>query len=226
MARKSKAECVGESRFLGTWYQNISSLLILSPFLAIIIQILLSMLGFGIGFYFATGWVLLFCVLVFMPAGILFRCLAQPYFRITDKRWQLKGESPEKVFKWPIRGPYWLFSLLEFTGICFFAPLLYTKLYWSQWEWDENLWLMGFGGGVMLVGFMIFPLLFMYSRWLHKKAKETATWRHICYGCGYDLRGNLEAENCPECGHEIERERMDKLKAAGVEQEITRAMSE
>ncbi|QQE12171.1 hypothetical protein JD969_01455 [Planctomycetota bacterium] len=217
MANNEKAEIVGENKFLGCWYQNVSSFLLLSPIFMLIFQLFLGMLRFGFFESMIVGYLLIFSATVLLPAGIIFRCIGEPYFRIVDARWELRGSSPKKVFKKQIRAPYGLFILFEIVGgAVILLPMVLSYFERGFWRWDGFTFSLNLGLGLVLFGGMLLPLLYIYAKWLKNKAIQTAAWRYICYGCGYDLRGNLEAKNCPECGRLIERERLDDLKASGV----------
>ena len=49
--------------------------------------------------------------------------------------------------------------------------------------------------------------LWLFIRWLGRSIIEryqvNMAARSICYYCGYDMRGNLSAEKCSECGNEV-----------------------
>ena len=80
--------------------------------------------------------------------------------------------------------PFWN----RFVGISYYvqtAPIFY------------KVGTVAFGSGLVICG-----LLWPYSWWLGKRFERLFAKRGMCLECGYDLRGNIEAAHCPECGAE------------------------
>ena len=77
--------------------------------------------------------------------------------------------------------------------------LIGSRTFWA----DRTAWS---GGLVLLISGAVSTVLGLILYWpVSARLKRTLAAGPCCPQCGYDLRGNPQAETCPECGQKVER---------------------
>lgn len=66
--------------------------------------------------------------------------------------------------------------------------------------------------GCVIFALLVTTLLYGASRLLDRMGRRLAPG--MCLRCGYDLRGNIAARTCPECGKPLTRRELSRSQRA------------
>lgn len=137
-----------------------------------------------------------------LVAGMFWLCWSCPVLDSSElnPRWTCTPRQRLHNLRWIVLTPAFLFLLIG--ALAMFSEMVNGLMdgYSSDWNQEETIGLIIFVIGLVMV---------FWSRWLFQQVKrrlQRATLkRRICYECGYDLRGTMDAgrTSCPECGQSI-----------------------
>ena len=143
--------------------------------------------------YLFSSW------LVVALLTLSYLCFISPIHASNDERLSISGK-PRGIMKRQTRRIFWLPWFVMVAG-----GLIGTFPFWNRFAGisyyvQEAPIFYQIGGWVFGSGLVVYLLLLPYAWWLGKRFERLFAKRGVCLGCGYDMRGNIEAEDCPECG--------------------------
>lgn len=103
----------------------------------------------------------------------------------------------------PIRLRYWPAVALGVTMffLCFFVMVCPALVLTSAFALTDAATI-----ALMIVPAVVPAVLTAFGNLRYQRDFERRA-RGWCVGCGYDLRGSLDSERCPECGRRVRRGR-------------------
>ena len=194
--------------FLGAWYSNVGTLLLVSPFFLIPMLYIIGIIMFLFYEIFTVDqlWYYLWFVVglssfIFL-FGVFFKLFLAPYFAVTDPVWYTRCNKPIDFFRKYLFVPY--FFNISLAAIAVFCTVFLALAIRDMGVINYERKVIGFINLVLLVcSVLLLPFVNRYTRWLKMKAIRTVANCQLCFECGYDLQGNPEGTHCPECGAKV-----------------------
>ncbi|QQE12173.1 hypothetical protein JD969_01465 [Planctomycetota bacterium] len=187
------------------WYLWVPGVCVISPIFPLVGFVLAQI--FIVDLHLVTyDWLvelLSYCFglsLILVVLGLVFLICISSIFASTDERLPTKV-TPIATAKGYAYAPFSIGLFLLGFGLVALGFAAYMK-FWTK-SLPMDVWHSAKIGLITSgIGSFISVVMWPYAKWLMKRFRRMYRKKMVCFECGYDLRGNADAVNCPECGAE------------------------